>query len=323
MNPRLLFAVLLAGAAARGAEPVREILNVSYDATRAFYQDYNRWFEDQRRAAGETVRVRQSHGGSGKQARAVIDGLDADVVTLALAGDIDAIAERSGRVAADWRTRLPAGGVPYYSTVVFLTRRGNPKNIRDWDDLVRPGVSVITPNPKTSGGARWNYLAAWAFALDRWKTDAAARDFVTRLYRHVPVLDSGARGAALSFGRRRLGDVLVAWESEARLLQRDFPEDGWELVRPSLSIRAEPCAAWVDAVVARRGTAELARDYLRGLYSPTAKELAKRHFFRTAGDVPEKDFRLVTVDDLGCWAEAQRRHFAEGGYFDQIYDPGR
>ncbi len=323
MNPRVLFAVLLAVVAARGTEADREILNVSYDATRAFYQDYNRWFEDQRRAAGETVRVRQSHGGSAKQARAVIDGLDADVVTLALAGDIDAIAERSGRVAADWRKRLPAQGVPYYSTVVFLTRRGNPKNIRDWDDLVRADVSVITPNPKTSGGARWNYLAAWAFALERWKSEESARDFVTRLYRNVPVLDSGARGAALSFGRRRLGDVLVAWESEARLLQRDFPADGWELVRPSLSIRAEPSAAWVDAVVDRRGTQDLARDYLRGLYSPAAVELARRHFFRTAGDAPEKGFRLATVEDLGGWREVQRRHFAEGGYFDQIHDPGR
>ena len=321
---RVVFALTLGGLPVRAAAPAREILNASYDATRAFYQDYNRWFEARwREKTGETIVVRQSHGGSGKQARAVIDGLDADVVTLALAGDIDAVVERSGRIAPDWRARLPSGGVSYYSTIVFLTRRGNPRQIRDWGDLVRPGVSVITPNPKTSGGARWNFLAAWAFGLDRAKTTAGAREFVSRLYRNVPVLDSGARGAAMTFGRRRLGDVLIAWESEALLLQQDFPEEGWELVRPSISIRAEPCAAWVDDVVARRGTRDLAEAYLRGLHDPAAADLARRHFFRVGDDKTVDGTRLVSIDVWGGWKEAQRIHFSEGGTFDEIFDPVR
>ncbi|MBK7207779.1 MAG: sulfate ABC transporter substrate-binding protein [Elusimicrobia bacterium] len=309
---------------AGAATPSREILNASYDATRAFYQDYNRWFETHwREKTGETVVVRQSHGGSGKQARAVIDGLGADVVTLALAGDIDAIVERSGHIAPNWRERLPSGGVSYYSTIVFLTRRGNPKNIRDWEDLARPGVSVITPNPKTSGGARWNFLGAWAFGLDRAHTEAGAREFVARLYRNVPVLDSGARGAAMTFGRRRLGDALIAWESEALLLQRDFPEEGWALVRPSISVRAEPCAAWVDDVVARRGTRDLAEAYLKGLHSPAAADLARRHYFRVGEGKTVDGTRLVSIDAWGGWRVAQRTHFSEGGTFDEIFDPGR
>lgn len=315
---------LAAGGLPARAAPAREILNASYDATRAFYQDYNRWFETHwRENTGETVTVRQSHGGSGKQARAVIDGLEADVVTLALASDIDAIVERSGHIARDWRERLPAGGAPYYSTIVFLTRRGNPKNIRDWDDLVRPGVSVITPNPKTSGGARWNFLAAWAFGLARAGSEDGAREFVSRLYRNVPVLDSGARGAAMTFGRRRLGDALVAWESEALLLQKDFPEEGWALIRPSVSIRAEPCVAWVDEVVARRSTRDLAEAYLKGLYTPEAADLARRHHFRVTGEKTSENAGWVSIDDLGGWGRAQKTHFAEGGTFDEIFDPGR
>jgi sulfate transport system substrate-binding protein len=274
------------------------------------------------------VSVRQSHGGSGSQARSVIDGLEADVVTLALAYDIDAIA-RAGLVAPDWQTRLPGNGAPYTSTIVFLVRAGNPKGIRDWTDLVKPGVAVITPNPKTSGGARWNYLAAWGSVLRRGADERAARDYVARLYAQVPVLDSGARGATTTFVQRGIGDVLLAWENEAHLAVREASA-GVEIVVPSVSILAEPPVAVVDQVVARRGTRALADAYLEFLYTPDGQALAARHFYRPrdetvaaqhAGTFARLD--LFTIDELfGGWSRAHAVHFADGGTFDQIYQPG-
>ncbi len=314
--------------------PTRDatLLNVSYDPTRELYADLNAAFARFCRAAtGATVTVRQSHGGSGKQARAVIDGLEADVVTLALAFDIDAIAEKSGLIARDWRQRLPHNSAPYTSTIVFLVRKGNPKGIRDWDDLVRPGVTVITPNPKTSGGARWNYLAAWGSARHRLGGDRAAREFVTKLFRNVPVLDSGARGSTTTFVQRGLGDVLLAWENEALLARAELGPDRVELVVPSESILAEPPVAVVDQVVDQRGTRAAAEAYLRFLYEPEGQEIAARHYFRprrpeVAARHAERfpPLKLFTVDEeFGGWARAHAEHFADGATFDQIYEPGR
>jgi sulfate/thiosulfate transport system substrate-binding protein len=313
------------------SQPEVSILNVSYDMTREFYREFNAAFAkhwaDQ--SEGQHVVVRQSHGGSGRQARAVIDGLQADVVTLALAYDVDAIA-RAGLIHADWSKELPHNSAPYTSTIVFLVRRGNPKGIKDWNDLVRPDVEVITPNPKTSGGARWIYLAAWQYAKSRpGGNDAKARAFVTALFRNVPVLDSGARGSSTSFIERSMGDVLLTWENEA-FLALDIVKDRFEMVTPSMSILAEPSVAVVDDVVERRGTTRIAHAYLEYLYSPEAQELAARHYYRPRDEAVAArhaarfaPMKLFTIDEaFGGWDAAQRTHFGDGGIFDQIYQPG-
>jgi sulfate/thiosulfate-binding protein len=325
----LALLALLAQPAAFAADVT--LLNVSYDPTRELYRDFDAAFARQWKArTGDTVTVRQSHGGSGKQARAVIDGLPADVVTLALAYDIDAISER-GLIAHDWQRRLAYRSAPYTSTIVFLVRKGNPKQIRDWGDLVKPGVAVITPNPKTSGGARWNHLAAWGYALRQpGASEASARDFITRLYRNVPVLDSGARGATTTFTERGIGDVLLAWENEALLAVRELGPDKFDIVAPSVSILAEPPVAVVDKVVDKRGTRQVATAYLDYLYSDEGQKLIAKHYYRPA--VPRfaaqyaaqfPAVKLFTVDEVaGGWAKAQKTHFADGGVFDQAYQPG-
>lgn len=301
------------------------IRNVSYDPTREFYRDVNAHFaEFWKQKTGQTLVVEQSHGGSGKQARSVIDGLQADVVTLALAFDIDAIARRTTAIPADWQSKLPNGSCPYSSTIIFVVHRGNPKGIRDWPDLVRGDVSVITPNPKTSGGARWNYLAAWGYAMRASGNDEAkAREYITALYRNVPVLDSGARAATTTFLQREIGDVLLSWENEARMALREF--DGrFEIVYPPSSILAEPPVAVVEGVTARRGTQAVARAYLEYLYSPAGQELAVKHHFRPWTPVPGSNslpsLNLYTIRDIaGSWDEAHRKHFAENAIFDRIY----
>ena len=332
---KLLGFLLLALVVATPQVALAEItlLNASYDPTREFFKEYNVAFARYWKArTGETVIVRQSHGGSGKQGRAVIDGLGADVVTLALAYDIDAIQRKSGRLPVNWQGRLPHNSAPYVSTIVFLVRKGNPKNIRDWDDLVRPGIAVIVPNPKTSGGARWNYLAAWGYALQKYGgSDAKARDFVERLYRNVPVLDSGARGSTTTFVRRGLGDVLVTWENEAYLAIKALGSDSFEVVVPSVSILAEPTVALVDKVVDKHGTRTVAQAYLKYLYSPKGQEIAARNYYRpTLPSVAEKyakrfsRLQLFTVDKVfGGWQKAQHDHFADGATFDRIYQAGK
>ena len=308
------------------------LLNVSYDPTRELYQDFNGAFARQWKAkTGDSVTVKQSHGGSGKQARSVIDGLQADVVTLALASDIDAIAEH-GLTAAGWQKRLQYHSAPYTSTIVFLVRKGNPKGIKDWNDLVKPGVSVITPNPKTSGGARWNHLAAWGYALRQpGATDASARDFIGKLYKNVPVLDSGARGATTTFVERGIGDVLIAWENEAFLAIKELGPDKVEIVTPSVSILAEPPVAVVDKVADKRGTRKVAEAYLQYLYSDEGQDIIAKHYYRPA--VPKfatkyaaqfPKIKLFTIDEVaGGWTKAQKAHFADGGIFDQIYNPSK
>jgi len=323
----LAAAVGLAGAA-QAADIT--LLNVSYDPTRELYQAYNqafaRYWQDK---TGDHVTIRQSHGGSGKQARSVIDGLRADVVTLALAPDIDAIAER-GSIRPDWQQQLPLNSAPYTSTIVFLVRKGNPKHIRDWDDLIKPGIQVITPNPKTSGGARWNYLAAWGYALRQHGGDEAkAREFVGRLYRQVPVLDSGARGSTTTFVERGIGDVLLAWENEAFLAIEELGPDKVDIVVPSVSILAEPPVAVVDKVVDAQGTRSVAQAYLEYLYSEAGQEIAaKNHYRPTLPAVAERhaqqfpQLSLFKITDVApSWAEAQKTHFGDGGVFDQIYKP--
>jgi len=307
------------------------ILNVSYDPTRELYEEYNKLFADYwKQKTGDTVTIKQSHGGSGKQARSVIDGLSADVVTLALAFDIDAIATQGKLLPANWQKRLPENSSPYTSTIVFLVRKGNPKGIKDWGDLAKPGVSVITPNPKTSGGARWNYLAAWAWAKHQpGGSDETAQDFVGKLYKNVPILDSGARGSTITFVQREIGDVLIAWENEALLAVRELGPDKLEVVVPTLSILAEPPVAVVDQVVQRRGTRDVAQAYLEYLYSKEGQEVIAKNFYRArdpeiaakyASQFPKVN--LVTIDqEFGGWAEAQKRHFADGGVFDQLYAP--
>jgi len=305
------------------------ILNVSYDPTREFYQEFNEAFaEHWQQQTGEEITIQQSHGGAGKQARAVIDGLEADVVTLALAYDIDEIAARSGWLPKNWQSRLPHNSSPYTSTIVFLVRKGNPKGIQDWGDLVKEDVQVITPNPKTSGGARWNYLAAWGWALRQpGGDDQKAQAFVAKLYQHVPVLDTGARGSTTTFVQRGIGDVLLAWENEAFLALEELGPDQFEIVVPSLSILAEPPVTLVDHVADKHGTREVAQAYLEYLYSPTGQALAAKHFYRPVA--PEHadpadlerfpEVELITIDDVfGGWQEAQSRHFADGGVFDQI-----
>jgi sulfate/thiosulfate-binding protein len=306
------------------------LLNVSYDPTRELYVDYNKEFVRYWKAkTGDDVEVKQSHGGSGKQARTVIDGLPADVVTLALAGDIDAIATNGKLVPVNWESRLPHNSAPYTSTIVFLVRKGNPKGIKDWSDLIKPGVSVITPNPKTSGGARWNYLAAWAWALKQsGGTDATAKEYIRKLFKNVPVLDTGARGSTTTFVQRGIGDVLLAWENEAFLSIKELGPDKVDIVIPSLSILAEPPVTVVDKVVLRRGTREVATEYLKHLYSPEAQEIIALNYYRPTDPAVaakyEKQFpkvNLVTIKDFGGWAKAQKDHFADGGVFDQIYTP--
>ena len=305
-----------------------ELLNVSYDPTRELYQAVNESFARKWKAdTGQDLEIRQSHGGSGKQARSVIDGLAADVVTLALAYDIDEIAQRAKSVPADWQTRLPDNSSPYTSTIVFLVRKGNPKRIVDWNDLIRPDVKVITPNPKTSGGARWNYLAAWGYAQRKFGSEAKARDYMTRLFRNVPVLDSGARGATTTFVERAQGDVLVSWENDAFLAVNKLGKGQFEIVVPSISILAEPPVAVVDKVVDQKGTRAAAEAYLKFLYTPEAQEIIARNYYRprdaTVAARHKAEFPqlpMLTIDkDFGGWAKAQKTHFADGGEFDRIF----
>ena len=327
---RIIFQIALAFALAvsAGAKEIK-LLNVSYDATREFYQQYNAAFTKYwKTKTGDDVSVDMSHGGSGKQAQLVMAGLEADVVTLALAYDIDALSQQANLLPADWQKQFPNNSTPYTSTIVFLVRKGNPKNIKDWDDLVKPGVSVVTPNPKTSGGARWAYLAAYAYALEKnGHDDAKAQAFVKQLYKNVPVLDSGARGSTITFVQHQVGDVLLSWENEAHYAVKQFGAGQFEIVTPSLSIVAEPPVAVVDAVAKRHGTTEVAQAYLNYLYSDEGQELAAKNFYRPRNEKIAAKYssvfgqvKLVTVDgEFGGWQKAQQTHFADGGTFDQIY----
>ena len=326
----VLFATIAMAATGSAASAQVKLLNVSYDPTRELYQDVNEAFTKQwKEKTGQAVTISQSHGGSGKQARSVIDGLEADVVTLALAGDIDAIAEKSGRIPKDWQKRLPDNSSPYTSTIVFVVRKGNPRGIHDWDDLVKPGTVVVAPNPKTSGGARWVYLAAWGYALQKNGNDAAkAKEFVTKLYKNVPVLDSGARGSTTTFGQRGVGQVLVSWENEAYLLINEFGKDKFDIINPSVSILAEPPVSIVDKNVEKHGTRAVAESYLKFLYTPEGQAIAAKNHYRprdaqaaAKGNFPK--IKLFTIDQVfGGWTKAQATHFADGGIFDQIYQPG-
>ena len=323
----MLAAIVVMGATAVRAETT--LLNVSYDPTRELYDDYNKVFVQYwKQKTGKDISIRQSHGGSGKQARTVIDGLPADVVTLALAYDIDAIAQQGKLLPANWQTRLPDNSSPYTSTIVFLVRKGNPKGIKDWGDLVKPGVSVVTPNPKTSGGARWNFVAAWAWAMRQpGATPASAAAYLGKLYKNVPVLDTGARGSLTTFAQRGIGDVLISWENEAFLATRDLEKGKFEIVVPSVSILAEPPVAVVDKVALRRGTTDVARAYLEYLYSPAAQEIVARHYYRPRNpqvaakyaNVFPKIGTMVTIADFGGWQKAHTAFFADGALFDKIY----
>jgi sulfate/thiosulfate transport system substrate-binding protein len=324
--------ILMAATALFAAGPIK-FLNVSYDPTRELYQDINTAFARQWKAkTGADVTVSQSHGGSGKQARAVIDEFQADIVTLALSYDIDSIAERARALPANWQSRLPNNSTPYTSTIVFLVRKGNPKHIRDWEDLVKPGISVVTPNPKSSGGARWAYLAAWGYALKKNNNDEAkAQDFVTRLYKNVPVLDSGARGSTTTFAQRGIGDVLLSWENEAYLALNELGKDKVEVVVPTISILAEPPVAVVDKYANKHGNAEVAKAYLEFLYTEEGQEIGAKNFYRprlekVAAKYADRfpKLQLFTIDELfGGWQKAQKRHFDDGGVFDKIYTPGK
>ncbi len=322
----LLFAGLAPGVSQ--AQPAVTLLNVSYDPTRELYAEYNAAFARYWKAkSGQTVTIKQSHGGSGKQARSVIDGLDADVVTLALAGDVEALHKNGGWIPADWQKRLPHNSAPYTSTIVLVVRQGNPKGIKDWDDLIKPGISVITPNPKTSGGARWNYLAAWEFAKRKLGSDAKAKEFVARLYANVPVLDTGARGSSITFAQRNQGDVFISWENEAYLLEKEFGNKV-DVVYPSLSILAEPPVTVVDKNVERKASRAVAEEYLKYLYSEEGQDIAGKNFYRPAVSEKAKlkyakqfpKLNLFRIDEaFGGWAKADKDHFADGGSFDQIY----
>jgi sulfate transport system substrate-binding protein len=326
----VVIVALFAGGSAVAAKEVK-LLNVSYDPTRELYAEYNTAFAKYWQAkTGDTVAISQSHGGSGKQAQSVINGLEADVATLALAYDIDAIAKQAKLLPADWQKRLPNNSTPYTSTIVFLVRKGNPKGIKDWDDVVKKGVSVVVANPKTSGGARWAYLAAWAYALESNNHDEAkTKEFITKLYKNVPVLDSGARGSTVTFAQRQIGDVLLAWENEAHLALKEFGADKYEIVTPSLSILAEPPVSVVDKNARRHGTTEVANEYLKYLYSEEGQDIAGKNFYRPRSQAAAAKYadnftqlKLVTIDaEFGGWAKAQKEHFADGGIFDQIYQP--
>lgn len=310
-----------------------ELFNVSYDPTRELFEDVNKAFAAQWKAkTGQELRVKQSHGGSGKQARSVIDGLQADVVTLAMESDIDAIASQAKLLSVDWKSRLPAESSPYTSTIVFLVRKGNPKNIRDWNDLIKPGVAVITPNPKTSGGARWNYLAAWAYALRQPNgNNDTAQKFIQQLYQNVPVLDSGARAASTTFVQRNIGDVLIAWENEAFLAIKEFGADKLEIIAPSVSVLAQPSVAVVDKNVLRHGTRDVATAYLEFLYTDDGQDIIGRNFYRPTSPTVlakysasfPKIATMVNISEFGGWAKVQAKHFADGGTFDQIYSAGK
>jgi sulfate transport system substrate-binding protein len=331
MKLKSLVISALTASALFAAGPVK-LLNVSYDPTRELYQDINAAFAKQWKAkTGVDVQISQSHGGSGKQARSVIDGLQADIVTLALAYDIDVLSEKANLVPKNWQSRLPHNSTPYTSTIVFLVRKGNPKHIKDWDDLVKPGVGVITPNPKTSGGARWSYLAAWGYGLKKNNGDEKkAQEFVTRLYKNVPVLDSGARGSTTTFAQRGIGDVLLSWENEAFLALSQLGKDKFEVVTPSISILAEPPVSIVDKVAAKHGTTEVAKAYLEFLYSEEGQEIGAKNYYRPqsaqalakyASQFPK--LTLFTIDDtFGGWQKTQKKHFEDGGIFDKIYTPG-
>lgn len=329
MKLKILFltTLALAGAVFASAKSV-ELLNVSYDPTRELYTAFNKAFAAHWKAkTGDDVTIKQSHGGSGKQARSVIDGLQADVVTLALAADVDAIFTTGKLIPQDWQKRLPDNSTPYTSTIVFLVRKGNPKGIKDWDDLVKPGVFVITPNPKTSGGARWNYLAAWGYAKQKDGSDDAAKNFVGKLLKNVPVLDSGARGSTTTFVQRGIGDVAISWENEAHFVLKEFAADGYEIVVPSLSILAEPPVSVVDKYVKKKGTEAVAKAYLEYLYSDEGQEIAGSNFYRPRNKAIAAKYsnvfpelKLLTIDgDFGGWTKAQKVHFSDGGTFDQIY----
>lgn len=328
-GPRLILSALALALAVSASAATVKFLNVSYDPTREFYKQYNQAFVKYwaTKSPGDVLTIQQSHGGSGKQARAIIDGQDADVATLALAADIDALYTQGKLVPEDWQKRLPNNSAPYTSTIVFLVRKGNPKQIKDWDDLVKPGVQVITPNPKTSGGARWNYLGAWGYALKKYGSDEKAKEFVAKLFKNVPVLDSGARGSTTTFVQREIGDVAISWENEAFLALSEFGADKFQIVVPSVSILAEPTVTWVDRVVKKKGTEAIAKAYLEYLYSDEGQDIAGANFYRPrnptiaakyASTFPKVD--LFTIDDtFGGWTKAQKTHFADGGVFDQIY----
>ena len=332
-NLSFVWVLALAGLTSAAAAPKpATLLNVSYDPTREFYVNYNTAFAKYWEGkTGQKVTIQQSHGGSGKQSRSVIDGLPADVVTLALGYDIDAIAERSRQLPTDWQKRLPNNSSPYTSTIVFLVRKGNPKGIKDWDDLVKPGVAVITPNPKTSGGARWNYLAAWAYELSRTQDEKKAHDFVVKLFKNVPVLDTGARGATTTFVQRGIGDVFISWENEAYLAVQEYGADKVEVVNPSLSILAEPPVTVVDRVARKKGNEAVAQAYLEYLYSDEGQEIAAKNFYRPRNEAIAKKFakqfpalKLVTIDEVfGGWQKAQKKHFSDGGVFDEIQRQSR
>ena len=329
MNLRLILSSILAFSAVAAASAKKyELLNVSYDPTREFYVDYNKAFAAHwKTQTGDDVSVKQSHGGSGKQARSVIDGLAADIVTLALAGDIDAIVTSSKQIPADWQKRLPHNSAPYTSTIVLLVRKGNPRQIKDWDDLAKPGVSVVTPNPKTSGGARWNYLAAWEYARRKYGSDDKAKEFVGKIFKNVAVLDSGARGATTTFVQRGIGDVFISWENEAYLALKEFGASEYQIITPSISILAEPPVAVVDKVVKKKATEAVAKAYLEYLYSAEGQDLAGKHFYRPVDATAAAKYagqfaktQLFTIDEaFGGWAKAQKDHFNDGGTFDQIY----
>lgn len=321
--------LLMILASSSSAYATQAILNVSYDPTRELYREINPIFIEQwKKKTGEEIEIQASHGGSGAQARAVVEGLEADVVTLALANDIDVIAQKTGKIPTKWQDRLPNNSSPYTSTIVFLVRKGNPKNIHDWDDLARSGVGVVTPNPKTGGGARWNYLAAWGFGLKKFKNDEAkTRELVRAIYKNAPVLDSGARGSTMTFTKREIGDVLITWENEAHLALKENGEDKFEIITPSLSILAEPAIALVDGNVDKKGTRKVAQAYLEFLYQPAAQKIIAKNFYRPAHPEyaePEQlkkfpKLQLITIDKtFGGWAAAQKKHFADGGIFDEI-----
>ncbi len=323
---KILIAILAIATALSASAKSIELLNVSYDPTRELYTGFNAAFASYwKEKTGDDVEINQSHGGSGKQARSIIDGIEADVATLALAYDIDELAAKGGLIPPDWQKRLPHNSAPYTSTIVFVVRKGNPKGIRDWGDLVKDGVQVITPNPKTSGGARWNFLAAWAWAL---KNGGEPKEFVGKLFRNVPVLDSGARGSTITFSERGIGDVFLSWENEAHLIQKEKPGE-FEIIAPSLSILAEPPVTVVDKVVDRRGTRGVATAYLEFLYSDIGQDIAGKNFYRPVSDVARAkyaaqfpDIELITIDgQFGGWAAAQKEFFSDGGVFDQIYQP--